>query len=66
MREHTGRYCDFHMKGPTALPIAYAIRTIALVVIRLVWPAVTVPIQPNITGKHAIPHTVYGSKQAII
>jgi hypothetical protein len=33
MNKYRGWYCFFHMNGPAELPMAYAMRTIAFVVV---------------------------------
>ena len=52
---HRGLYFACHINGPTALPIQYADNMIALTVILLVWPAVTVDNQDSDKTNPVVP-----------
>ena len=52
---HRGLYFACHINGATALPVQYADSMIALTVIRLVWPAVTVDNQDNAKTNPVVP-----------
>ena len=52
---HRGLYFACHINGATALPVQYADSMIALTVIRLVWPAVTVDNQDSAKTNPVVP-----------
>ena len=52
---HRGLYFACHINGATEFPIQYAESMMALVVIRLVWPAVTVDNQDNAKTNPVVP-----------
>ena len=52
---HRGLYFACHINGATALPVQYADSMIALTVILLVWPAVTVDNQDNAKTNPVVP-----------
>ena len=55
-----GQYFDFQMKDPAMLPAEEAIKTIALTVMRFVWPDVDIPTHERKMTNGAIPQTSEG------